>query len=86
MEDGKLACKVLLFAAASDVCGKREAQLSMPRNSSIGDVFDVLSETSPELCSLRSRCAFAMDQKICSSDTQLLDGCTIAILPPVSGG
>ena len=86
MDGANLSCKVLLFAQAAEAYGKSEEQLTIPRSSTVGELFQTLTKTAPTLAKLQGRCAIAMNQEICSADTKLLDGCTVAILPPVSGG
>ncbi len=86
MEEGKITCNVLFFAAAAQAMGCREQEISVERNATVGDVFDELVETSEQLASLSSSCALAVDGQIAPRESALQDGCTIAILPPVSGG
>ncbi|MDP7005396.1 MAG: MoaD/ThiS family protein [Phycisphaerales bacterium] len=81
-----MKCKVLFFAAAADAIGSREIELIAPVNISVGEAFELLESKHSGLSDLRGICAFAIDQKICSTETLLTDGCTLALLPPVSGG
>ena len=86
MGGANLTCKVLLFAQAADAYGKSEEQLTVPCMSTAGELFQMLTKTAPSLAKLQGRCAIAMNQEICSAETKILDGCIVAILPPVSGG
>jgi molybdopterin converting factor small subunit len=52
----------------------------------VGDVFDDLAGQYAAFAKLRNTCAIALNQKICSPDTPLQENCTLAFLPPVSGG
>jgi molybdopterin converting factor small subunit len=56
------------------------------QGATVGDAFDGLANSSAQLETIASMCALAVDGKLASRETSLHDGCTIAILPPVSGG
>ena len=86
MADGELTCRVLFFAAAADAVGCRETSLSLPIDATAGDAFDAIAETHEALAAIKKQCAIAVDHQLGSSSVLLQDGCTIAILPPVSGG
>jgi molybdopterin converting factor subunit 1 len=86
LEEDKLTCKILFFAAAADAAGQREQTVSIERGSTIADVFAKLSAKSPTLHKLERTCAFALDEKLVHADTEVTNGCTVALLPPVSGG
>jgi molybdopterin converting factor small subunit len=74
---------VLFFAAAAEAVGKRQQIVTLERGATIADV---VAEIHPSLAALQYACAFAIDEKLMPIDTKLTDGCTIAVLPPVSGG
>ncbi len=86
MAEGDLKCTVLFFAVASQAMGCRKKDISMQHGSTVGNVFDSLSNACEELAALAPICAFALDGQLTSRNTTIHDGCTIAILPPVSGG
>ncbi|MDP7008965.1 MAG: molybdopterin converting factor subunit 1 [Phycisphaerales bacterium] len=86
MEESNIQCTVLFFAAAAEATGERELQLSLPFGSTVADAFEELVRSCSSLQKLQQSCALAVDEKIVPMDTSLTDGCTIAILPPVSGG
>jgi len=77
---------VLFFAAAADAVGCRETSLSLPIDATAGDAFDAIVETHEALAAIKNQCAIAVDHQLGSSSVLLKDGCTVAILPPVSGG
>ena len=84
MADDKLTCTVLFFAAAADAAGKRQMEITLDRGATVRDVIEsCANEALESLCKV---CAFAIDEKLMPIDTKLTDGCTIAVLPPVSGG
>jgi molybdopterin converting factor small subunit len=79
-------CTILFFAVAADTVGCRQKELTMPIGSRVEDVFERVVLEHEEFQSLRNTCAVAIDTKLCSVTSQIYDGCTIAFLPPVSGG
>ena len=79
-------CNVLFFAGAADAVGCKEQTWSMPRGATASELFDTIALEHPQLATLKDCCAVAMNVQICSAETEILDGCTIAFLPPVSGG
>ncbi len=81
-----MKCKVLFFAAASQAMDCREQEIIVQQDATAGDVFDILAQGCESLSALSSICALAIDGQLASRETPLHDGCTIAILPPVSGG
>ena len=86
MAEDKVTCKILFFAAAAEASGQREKIVEVSVGATVADVFASLSAESPTLHSLRKYCAFAIDEKVVQADTVVTNGCTIAVLPPVSGG
>jgi molybdopterin converting factor subunit 1 len=81
-----MKCRVLFFAAAAQVMECREKEITMPIGSSVGEAFDLLASEHNALAALSSTCALALEGQLVQREMQLSDGCTIAILPPVSGG
>jgi len=77
---------VLLFAAAAEAVGCNEKKLTLPISSTASDVFDALAAECEALTAMKGFCALAIDQQLVARETVLTDGCTVAILPPVSGG
>ena len=86
MAGDELTCRILFFAAAADAVGCRETSLSLPIDATAGDAFDAIAATHHALAEIKNQCAIAVDHQLGSSSVQLQDGCTVAILPPVSGG
>jgi molybdopterin converting factor subunit 1 len=86
LAEDKVTCKILFFAAAAEASGQREKIVEASVGATVADVFASLSAESPTLHSLRKYCAFAIDEKVVQADTVVTNGCTIAVLPPVSGG
>jgi len=86
LADGEMKCKVLFFAAAAQAMDCREQEITAQQGATTGEVFDSLAQDCELLAAISSICALAVDGQLASRETQLHDGCTIAILPPVSGG
>ena len=84
MADDKLTCTVLFFAAAADAAGKRQMEITLDRGATVRDVIELCANEALE--SLCKVCAFAIDESIVQEEAEVTDGCTIAVLPPVSGG
>jgi len=83
--EDKLKCKILFFAQAAEAVGERERTVSIESGSTIADVFEHIANTCPALVLLQQTCAFAIDEKLVQADTEVTDGCTVAVLPPVRG-
>lgn len=82
----KLNCNVLFFAHAADAVGCKEQSMAIPQGTTVSELFDRIALEHPQFETLKECCAVAMNLQMCSIETELLDGCTIAFLPPVSGG
>ena len=86
MADDELKCKVLFFAAAAEAVGCRSIEMTMKHSTTVCDLVDTIGSMHEKFDAVKEWCAFAIDQKLCSIDTPLSDGCEVAFLPPVSGG
>ncbi len=86
MVGGELKCNILFFAAAAQAMDCRKQEITIASGTTVGDAFDSLADSCEQLAALSSICALAVDGQLAKRDTQLHDDCTIAILPPVSGG
>jgi len=84
LADDKLTCTVLFFAAAAEAAGERQVRITLEKGATVRDAFEACANDA--LRSLSEICAFAMDETIVQDDAEVADGCTIAVLPPVSGG
>ena len=86
LEDDKVQCTVLFFAAAADAAGCNEQTMRLHLGTTASDLFDELATNSGALAPLKKTCAVAIDQQLVPWSTQISAGCTVAFLPPVSGG
>jgi molybdopterin converting factor subunit 1 len=84
--DVHMRCDVLLFAQARDVAGCDRLAIDLPAGATAADALDAIIRMRPPLESLRHRLAVAVDARYAPPSAPLRDGCTIALIPPVSGG
>ena len=80
---------VKLFAAARDVAGHPELEVTVPAGATVGDLREQMRKARPELSSLLSHALLAIDAEYADDRTPLPEdqGSTeIACIPPVSGG
>ena len=77
---------VLFFAGARDIVGQNRLEMQIPAFTSIADLRAILIEKFPQLESLATRAAFAVNEIIVLSDTLLVENDDVAFLPAVSGG
>lgn len=76
---------VLLFAQLKDVAGKSAIDVELDQGT-VNDALAKLCQENPALEPHLQRAQTAWNEEYCSKDTQLADGGTLALIPPVSGG
>ena len=74
--------KVLIFGQLTDITGESEIYLN--EVSDRDELINRLVQQYPALAD--SKYAIAVDKKVISQNTGLTDDCTVALLPPFSGG
>ena len=77
---------VLCFASAQDAAGCPELSLEINEGSTVGDAVTTLVAGHPGLRPLIPRLRFAVDTEFVGESAALHNGCTLALLPPMSGG
>lgn len=77
---------VRLFAQARERVGSGQARLELPDGSSVSDALTLLERAYPGLAELRPHLAVAVDGTLVRTGEVLVEGCELALLPPVSGG
>ena len=77
---------VLLFGHYSDYCYGQPLELEMPAEATVQDVSQALAERDSRLADLKRFCRFAVNEEYAPLNTTLTEGCTVAVLPPMSGG
>lgn len=81
-----MKCEVLLFAQLREAMGRERLSIELRDDATVGDALDELSREHPAINAMRKTIAVAVDQRYQPSGTRLRDGCTMALIPPVSGG
>lgn len=81
-----MQCTVLFFAQARDLAKRDSMRIELPDNALVRDAMDAIMGEHSALLPLRDRLAVAVDERYARLDSPLRDGCTIALIPPVSGG
>ncbi len=77
---------VLCWGHLTDYFGSEGFELELPEGSQIQNVITLLEQREPKATRLTRSCRYALDEEYAPLDTPLQDGCTVAILPPMSGG
>ena len=78
--------KILLFGAAADRAGVRQAELPVGGRATLGELWPVLAERHPGLMPMRDTLAFAVNGEYARMNDAVSPGDEVAVLPPVSGG
>lgn len=78
--------KIILFAAARDLCESPEVQIELAESSTIADLKTELAKTFPQLQPILARSAISVDHQYASDELEVKPSHEIAIIPPVSGG
>jgi molybdopterin converting factor subunit 1 len=81
-----MKCTVLLFAQLREAVGSDRISIELPNGSTVADALDALASKHPSIAALKSSIAVAVDETYRPPTFPLNDGCTIALIPPVSGG
>ena len=58
----------------------------MPDGATVHDALERLAAEHAAVAAMRGRIAVAVDERYAAPETALSDGCTVALIPPVSGG
>ena len=77
---------VLFFGHYSDYFPGGQLTLALAENATVRDLANALSIQNSRLSNLSAHCRFAVDEEYASLEQSLKDGCTVAVLPPMSGG
>jgi molybdopterin synthase catalytic subunit len=78
--------QVLFFGMLKDWMGRSSDSLSLPENSTLGDVVAHYEAIVPRLKDFAASIAMSVNQEYAGPDCRLRSGDEIALLPPVSGG
>ena len=81
-----MLCTVLLFAQLAEALNTRQLTIELPDESNVGDALEVLANQYEAIENIRDSIAVAVDESYAGMQTTLTADCTIALIPPVSGG
>lgn len=73
---------ILIFGQLTDIIGV--SRLTLKDISTSDELRGILIQRYPTLAHVKY--VVAVDKKVIDENTQLLDSCTVALLPPFSGG
>src|SRR5262249_15347379 len=77
---------VYLFGHYSDYFGGQSLDMTLPEGTTVGALATLLGERDARLKQIGQHCRFAVNEEYVALETVLTDGCTVAVLPPMSGG
>ncbi|NJK81127.1 MAG: molybdopterin converting factor subunit 1 [Chloroflexaceae bacterium] len=77
---------VRFFAGHRDIVGTSELRLTVEPDTTVGMLWERLTETYPRLQHYTGRVMLAVNQEYSHASTVLHDGDEVAYIPPVSGG
>jgi len=81
-----LAVEVHLFGHYSDYVGGQPLAVTVPYGVSLNDLAQSLVRIDERLSTIAQHCRFAIDEDYAALDAVLKEDCTVAVLPPMSGG
>ena len=86
MDEAEIEVKVKLFAIYQEAFETPELKLMLPQETTVGDVLETLIAQKPYLSKWQEITRFGVNLQFVESDTVLLDGDEVVLIPPVSGG
>ena len=78
--------RLLAFATAAEALGSDRAEIELASGATLGDLRRALATRSTALAARLPTVALAVDGELAADSRALVDGCEVALLPPVSGG
>ncbi len=81
-----LAIEVYFFGHYSEYFGGEPLAVQLPFGASLNDLAQQLAQSDDRLQAIAQHCRFAIDEDYALLDTALKKDCTVAVLPPMSGG
>jgi len=77
---------VRFFASTREEAGTSATILELPEQATGKELWDVLVKEFPSLAPYRNQCRLAVNDTYVPNSTQLQEGDTVCLIPPVSGG
>jgi molybdopterin converting factor subunit 1 len=78
--------KIVLFGAAADRAGTRQTQIPVADETTLDELWPLLTDRCPGLIPMRDTLAFAVNGEYARMVDPVSAGDEVAVLPPVSGG
>jgi molybdopterin converting factor small subunit len=84
--NAKINLNIIYYGVLKQVRGTKEETIVLLANPSLRQVIEHLTAQHTELANRIPTTAFAINNELAPLDQVLMDGDTISLLPPVSGG
>lgn len=81
-----LSIDVHFFGHYSEFFGGQPLAVSLPYGASLNDLTAHLARSDDRLQAIAQHCRFAIHEDYAALDARLTEDCTVAVLPPMSGG
>jgi molybdopterin synthase catalytic subunit len=81
-----MTIKIRFFGECKELAGVESVEIQPSDHPSVAAVMRLLIDRYPKLEKLANRLLMAVNEEYATPETQLSDGDTLAIFPPVSGG
>jgi len=81
-----MQCQVLLFAQLAESIGKDRIMIELSSGATVNEALNELAQKHETIAKMRKSIAVAINEQYCNTETEINDGDTIALIPPVSGG
>jgi len=80
--------RILFFAKAKDLLKQSEAEIDLPSELTINQLFEAIEHQWPELQKFKRTFAIALNEEYLDLDSTvtLQPQDTLAVIPPISGG
>ncbi|MFT5724857.1 MAG: molybdopterin converting factor subunit 1 [Bacteroidia bacterium] len=77
--------KLLTFGITRDIIGETDKNMTLPPDTTVGELKKILSVSYPELIKLNAL-AIAVNEVYATDDVSIDTNDVVALIPPVSGG
>ncbi len=81
-----MQCQVLLFAQLAQAIGSDRVTIELSNGATVNEALNELAQEHETIATMRNSIAVAINEQYCNISTELKDGDTLALIPPVSGG
>lgn len=80
--------RILFFAKAKDLLKQSEAEIDLPSELTINQLFEAIEQQWPELQKFKRAFAIALNEEYLDLDSTVIlqPQDTLAVIPPISGG